>query len=207
MKRYLAMVIMISAFIALVACGVSGDTSELPATQGNNLTDVAGEQPTEPTYECTDEELGEKEQEPYANLVDLLLFIYRKEDVDIESFDRLHTVDHTLAWEAYVQGEQMLIRATQPIHNVSLVHFSDDWDEAADELTYILIESFGIADTITPDEGIHILEYSSIGGSIPRTGISFYDAGGQLHFFAINHDNSDSPYWYMIWSVTDQMQL
>jgi len=143
----------------------------------------------------------------YTSVGDTFLFIYRAEDVVLGSFDQLHTFDHTLIWETPRDGEQFVIGVTQPIHNVSLVHMITFWDEATDEFGYILAGTFPIASTVNPGEGLHILNYSSLGTAIPGSGISFSDSQGQQHFFAINHDNSDSPHQYMMWNITDEMRF
>jgi len=100
----------------------------------------------------------------------------------------------------------MLIVVTEPIFNVSLIRFECDWDNEAEEPTLILIESHDITDTLTPLDGLHIYGFMSR-GTLPGSGISFYDAHGERHFFAIHHDYSDSPHVYMMWDITDQMRF
>lgn len=100
----------------------------------------------------------------------------------------------------------MIIWTTLPIYNALLIHFSNDWDEIADELIYILIETYGMTDALTPGEGLQIHNYSSL-GTLPWSGISFYDERVERHFFAIHHDISDSPNWYMMWNFTSQMRF
>ena len=138
-----------------------------------------------------------------AQLDDITLFIDRAENTVLESFDRLYSIDHSILWAGDI--EQMVIWATQPIFNASLIYFSNDWDEVAEDIIYILIETYGMADTLSPGEGLHIFNYVSR-GTFPWSGISFCDAQGERHFFAINHDNSDSPHRYMMWNITDQMR-
>jgi len=143
--------------------------------------------------------------EPFSTIVgDTTLFIDRAEHVVLESFDNLHEIDHSILWDGDIG--QIVIWATQSIFNASLIHFSNDWDEAAGENIYILIATHGVADTLTPGEGLHILNYVST-GTMPWSGISFYNAEGEHHFFAINHDNSDNPHWYVMLNITDQMRF
>jgi hypothetical protein len=143
--------------------------------------------------------------EPFAaSIGDTVLFINCAEHVVLESFDSLYAIDHSILWDGDI--EQLVIWATQPIYNASLIHFSNDWDEVAGEDVFILIGTHGIANTLTPGKGLHILNYVSR-GTFPWSGISFYDAEGERHFLAINHDNSDSPHWYMMLNITEQMRF
>ena len=137
------------------------------------------------------------------------LFIDRSENVVIDSFDSIAVVDHARLWEPHSDGEEIIIWANQPIYNASLIHLANDWDETTEEMIYTLIDTYDMTDThgyINPGEGLLIHNYSSL-GTLPGSGISFYDTNGERHFFAINRDNSDSPYWYMMWNISHQMRL
>ena len=122
--------------------------------------------------------------------------------VNLESFDALHVIDHSIFWYGD-SDEEIIIFATQPIYNASLVYFTGDWDGA--DMAYSVIQSHNIAAILTPGEGLHILNYVSL-GTLPWSGISFYDADGKQHFFSMGHDTSDSPHWFLMMNITDQMQ-
>jgi len=140
-----------------------------------------------------------------AILEGMVLSIHRAEDVDLERFG-LHSIDHAILWGTPGYGEQMVIVASEPISNVSLIHFSNDWNDDAEERIYTLIESHSITDILNPSDALYIHDFMSL-GTLPGSGISFYDAHGERHFFAVHHDNSDSPHWYVMWNITDQMRF
>ena len=146
----------------------------------------------------------------YVNLPYMQLFIYQAEHADdfflLGRLNAIHTVAHpTLPGMAAERGEAMLIGATRTIRNVALVELSNDWDENTEEIIYIPTSYFGIVDALTPEEGIVITGFMGL-GTMPWSGISFYDAQMERRFFAIHHDNSDSPYWYMMWDITRQIR-
>ncbi|MCL2874119.1 MAG: hypothetical protein FWE29_04220, partial [Defluviitaleaceae bacterium] len=137
-----------------------------------------------------------------ATLGDMFIFIHREEDVIIDGIiERLHLIYYPgFLEESTEQGDSIFIEATEPIYDVSLVHFSNDWDDSTEEIIYILTDSLNIADIIVPGEGILVHGYMSR-GTLPWSGISFYDTQRkprERYFFAINHDNSDSHNWFMI---------
>jgi len=130
------------------------------------------------------------------------LVIDHANHVNLGSFDALYAIDHSIFWYGD-SNEQIIIYATQPIYNVALVYFSGDWDGV--EMVYSVIQSHNIAAILTPGEGLHILNYVSL-GALPWSGISFYDVDGKQHFFSIGHDVSDSPHWFLMMNITGQMQ-
>lgn len=143
--------------------------------------------------------------EPYvAEVNGTMLVIDHANNVGLESFDALHIIDHAVFW-GREDGDSIAIYATQPIVDVQLINFSDDWDDSSDEFIFTLEDSHPIADIVHPGEGILIENYISI-GTMPHTGISFYDSSRTRHYFAINHDNSDSPHVFLLWNITEQMQ-
>lgn len=137
----------------------------------------------------------------------MLLFIYRAEDVVLGSFDELYTIGHPSFFDDSTDhGDDILIGATRTMYNVSLILFEDGWDESAGEVTYTIQNSFMIAHAVTPGEGILITGYMSL-GTLPWSGIMFDDALERQHFFAINHDNTDRPYWFAMWDITEQIRF
>ena len=140
------------------------------------------------------------------NIGEIVLFAYRAEDVAPDRFDTLHSIDHSLLWGTPGHGEQMLIGTRNPIYNVSLIHFSNDFDADRNEDIFILTESHNITDSLSPSEALIIHNYTSL-GTFPWSGISFQDSHGEKHFLAIGHDTSDSPYWYMMLDITSQMRF
>jgi len=141
----------------------------------------------------------------HARFEDARLFIYRAEDVALESFDALHAIRHPgfpgLSTE---HGDTMLIGASQAIYNVSLIIIESVWDEVANQDGFTVTDSFMITETLQPGEGITISDYISA-GTLPWSGITFTVAPGERYFFAINHDNSDSLNWFILLDITGQM--
>ncbi|MCL2356649.1 MAG: hypothetical protein FWC70_05760 [Defluviitaleaceae bacterium] len=224
MKKLFIMLMLSAAM--LVACGDNGETSnvinETPANDADNIIDelINDEphynEPSDTNYESEWCEMtgGNFDGGPgdiifrgyYASLGDGHLFVYRAEDVATADFSALHTIDHGLAWEPFDDiGEEMLIGASQPLQDVSLIHFSNDWDDDAEDFIFILMESFEITPSLAPGEGLLIQRYSGL-GTFPASGISFYDAEMNRHFFAVQHDNSNAPYWYFMRDITGQIR-
>jgi len=146
-----------------------------------------------------------------ATLGNMFIFIHREEDIITEGIiERFHTVNYFgFSSDSAQQGDTIFIETSESIYDVSLVRFSNDWDDNTEEVIYILTDSINIADALIPGEGILIYGYTSM-GTLPWSGISFYDTSReprQRHFFAINHDNSDSHNWFMIWDITNQMRF
>ena len=72
-------------------------------------------------------------------------------------------------------------------------------------MVYNVIQSHSITTALSPGEGLHILNYVGL-GTLSWSGISFYDSASKQHFFSIGHDISDSPHWFLMMNITDQMQ-
>jgi len=132
--------------------------------------------------------------------------LYHAEDVGLARFN-LHTIGHPNFFEDdTMQGDDIFIGATQPIFDISLFHFESGWDDLTEEVIFTPVNSFRIEDELLLDDGIHITGYISM-GTLPWNGIMFYDAQGEQYFFAINHDNSDSPHWFMLRDITEQVRF
>ena len=143
--------------------------------------------------------------EPFiAAAGETLVVIDLADRVLLESFDALHATDHSIFWSNET-GDNIIVYVTQPIFDVQLIKFSEDWDDDNETFAFTLTETHAIADTVQPGEGILIENYISI-GTLPVTGIAFYDAAQERHVFAIHHDNSDSPHWFLMWDITAQLQ-
>jgi len=143
----------------------------------------------------------------YAVLNGMILSINRAEDVDLERLDGLHSFDHTILWEAQGYGEEMIITATEPIFDVSMIHFQSDWHWYAGEQLYTMWGTYAITDTLNPREALHIHGFTQR-ATMPWSGISFYDAHGERHFFAIHHDlGTVGPSWYTMWDITSQIRF
>ena len=65
-------------------------------------------------------------------------------------------------------------------------------------------EGIFITEVLQAGEGIVIRDYVSM-GTLPWSAITFTTAPGERHFFAINHDNSDSPNRFMLLDITGEM--
>jgi len=143
----------------------------------------------------------------YTEVGDMLVFIYRPEDVALERFDAIHEIGHPRFEYFTVYGDDMLIGASRPIFNVTLITLEDGWDEYAQTITFTtLADSVLITESLTPSERVLITGYVGI-GTLPWSGIFFHDEWGEQHFLAINHDNTDSPNWFLMWDITNQMRF
>jgi len=137
----------------------------------------------------------------------LMLFVYRTEDVVLESFDALHAIEHpSLPGHATERGETILFGATREIHNISLLLVESIWDDVANQDGFTVTDSLWITEALQPGEGITISDYISV-DTLPLSGITFTTAPGERHFFVINHDNSDSPHWFVLWDITAQIRF
>ncbi|MCL1843362.1 MAG: hypothetical protein FWF79_06075, partial [Defluviitaleaceae bacterium] len=140
----------------------------------------------------------------YAPFEDYMLFVYRPEDVVLTNFDALVYMPHPALAGVDIQGEDVLIGATRTIHNISLILIENIWDDAKNQDGFTVTESFLIAEALLPSEVIIINGYVGL-GSLPWSGITFTTAPGERHFFAFNHDNSDSPNRFLLLDITGQM--
>jgi len=140
----------------------------------------------------------------YTAFRDAMLFAYRTEDVVLASFDAIHEIELPNFGDFAVRDGDVLIGATQTIYNISLVIFENVWDEAANQDAFTIADSFWITETLQPGEGIFISGYLSA-GYLPWSGVTFTVAPGERYFFAINHDNSGTPYPFVLWDITGQI--
>ena len=140
----------------------------------------------------------------YAPFGDYLLFAYRTKDVVLESFDSLVYIPHPALEGIDIRGEDVLIGASRTIYNISLILIENIWDEVANQDGFTVTESFLIAEALQSGEAIIINGYVGL-GLLPWSGITFTTAPGERHFFAINHDNSDSLNWFVLLDITGQM--
>jgi len=140
-----------------------------------------------------------------ATIGDMFIFAHLEEHVLTPNPDRLHTINNFNFAE---QGDTIFVEASEAMYDVTLIRFTNDWDERAEEIIYILTDSLDVAEVVWPDEGILIHGYMGL-GTLPWSGISFYTTSREpreRHFFAIDHDQSDSHNWFMIWEITNQMR-
>jgi len=140
-----------------------------------------------------------------ATLGDMFIFAHLKEHILIDDPDRLHTIEH---FDFDERGDTIFVEASEAIYDVMLIRFTNDWDDDAGKTIHTLTDSLSIADAIRPGEGILIHGYMGL-GTLPWSGISFYTTTREpkeRHFFAIDHDNSDSHNWFMIWNITEQVR-
>jgi len=141
----------------------------------------------------------------YARFDDSRLFIYRVEDVNLASFDAILYIYHSWLGASDVQGDDMLIGATRQIYNVSLMQIERVFDDFWDRYGYSSPnEGIFITEFLRAGEGIVIRDFVSM-GTLPWSAITFTTAPGERHFFAINHDNSDSPNRFMLLDITGEM--
>ena len=140
-----------------------------------------------------------------ATIGDMFIFAHLEEHVLIENPDSLHTIEH---FNFTGQGDTIFVEASEAMYDVTLIRFTNDWDDRANEITFILTDYIAVAEVIWPDKGLLIHGYMGL-GTLPWSGISFYTTAREpreRHFFAIDHDQSDSHNWFMIWEITDQMR-
>ena len=140
----------------------------------------------------------------YAPFGNYLLFAYRPQDVVLESFDALVYIPHPALEGVDIWGEDVLIGASRTINNISLILIENIWDDIRNQDGFTVTESFLIAEALQSGEAIIINGYVGL-GSLPWSGITFTTAPGERHFFALNHDNSDSPNWFVLLDITGQI--
>jgi len=134
----------------------------------------------------------------------MLLFAYRPHDIALTNFDTLVYIPHPVLAGVDVIDEDVLIGATHTIYNVSLIVIENIWDAAANQDRFTVAESYLITETLQAGEAIIVNGYVGV-GSMPWSGITFTTAPGERHFFAISHDSSDSPNWFVLLDITGQM--
>jgi len=150
---------------------------------------------------------GQEQERAYGARLEIAhmeIFAYRAEELDHNNFDTLIEMGHPMLDGVDMLGDNILIHATRTMYNVSLIVLENDWDEDAGQITFSVANSFRIAVTLAPADAVLITGYVSL-GILPWSGIMFDDAFGQQHFVAINHDNSDSPNWFVLQDITEQI--
>jgi len=136
-----------------------------------------------------------------AAVGDTSFFLYRAEDVALESFNTIYAIDHSLLWDMHGDGVEIVIGADQPIYNFSLVNFFHYNDGTSQEGVFVQTEVIVIADRLGPGEAVLIHNYNPLYFS-PWSIISFEDSQGEQHFFTIGHSHPDLPGWLAIFDIT-----
>jgi len=157
------------------------------------------------TYSLQDYQVWQGFYAPISGMEDARLFIYRAEDVFLGSFDAVHSIEYpNFRGLSAEHGQVILIGAIQTIYNVSLVTIENIFDNVLNQDGFTITDEFWITETLQPGEGITISDYISV-DILPLSGITFTTAPGERHFFVINHDNSDSPHWFVLLDITGQI--
>jgi len=98
-------------------------------------------------------------------------------------------------------GDTLIIRTNVPLREFAVVLIGNDTIE--EELVFIPIETFGAVELFTPEAAFVIRSYLGL-GSIPWSGITFIDSGGQRHYYAIAQNQSDEGDPYFLFPFEDR---
>jgi len=147
------------------------------------------------------EPVGQGFYVPIAAEGDTQIFIYRAVDVNLDSFDAFFGISLPNFGDSAIFSPDVVIGATRTIYNISLVVFEDVFEDHMERDHFTVTDYFWLTDVLQPGEGIVISGYIS-DGSWPWSGITFTTAPGERHFFAFFPDDSENPYWFMLWDIT-----
>ncbi|MCL2169386.1 MAG: M56 family metallopeptidase [Defluviitaleaceae bacterium] len=121
---------------------------------------------------------------------DMQLFIYQTGYVALGGFGRVHRADHSLLWGTPRDAREIVLRASQPLHNVSLVHFAHVHDHIANEDLFVINASLMVTENLALGDAILIYNFASP-DFVPWSIISFYSSLGVRHFFTIGYNALD----------------
>jgi len=130
------------------------------------------------------------------------IFIDSTEFVPPILFSNPHTHIHDES------GDGVVIWARQEIYDISVITFEPilGTHDHVDEVLYRMTFHYPhMASALLYHEVLYIRGITGQ-GSYPNMGIAFTTADNERHYFAIMHDHSESPYPFIMWDITDQIQ-
>jgi len=131
------------------------------------------------------------------------IFINSSEYINPNYFSNVHARPHAEIDNGAV------IWADEEIYNVSVITFEPIFiaHEHVDEVQYRMVMHYpNITHVLLSGEALYIRGITGQ-GSYPNIGIAFATADNELHYFAIMHDHSESPYQFIMWDITAQMRF
>jgi len=128
------------------------------------------------------------------------LSIDNKSDELVSKFDNIYMFDFLPAFNGYWGGafgdlpyldenQGIVIWADQPLYNlqINMIDHSDNANETISNISAVLHE----IDVLMPGTALFLSRFVIVGGIMPREGISFEDANGVRHYFAIADERRD----------------
>jgi len=176
-KKYLITVIMLFAFITMVACDSNSEAPEIPTTV------------TTPTQTESNQADAVSTESPVENIPteELEIQIVTATDEFLGTFTNIYQAD--LGTPGYTEGATLVIWANQPLFHFNVAMLIPDLLEDRDEWGFRATDSFGSAEILLPGEAFVIKNYMGL-GTLPYRGVSFTDENGEnirVFFFQENH--------------------
>jgi len=91
--------------------------------------------------------------------------------------------------------DSLMIRASVPLYDFAVVNITND--SMGDRIVFFVEDAFGFVESLLPGEAYVIISYVSV-GTLPWSGISFFDGEGQFWAFAILQNQADEGDAYLL---------
>jgi len=147
---------------------------------------------------------GDSWNEFAASFGDSMVFIAQAKEslLDLlDSFMHVHEMYYSelriLRGDTNVEfwGDTLIIWANAPMFEFEFIALDNDVID--ENFVFIPTVSHGKIDVLAPGEAYRVNHYFGM-GTLPWSGFTFLDENGNRHHFFMQHDNSDSPNWFII---------
>jgi len=107
----------------------------------------------------------------------------------LTTFSRVYNFDYAQIRAA--RGESLVIWASETVYDFAVITLDFDGN---------VLKKFNITDTLTPEMGVVINNYTHTGDE-PQSGITFKDENGKQRYYAMQRNESNFPNVYDIWEI------
>ena len=137
----------------------------------------------------------------YIEFGDTLIFVHQAEHMEPNDFS-IAVVDYGQVWEL-TSDAQIILGASLPIRDVSLIRFTIEHDRLLGEDVFVQTGSFNVAEILFTGE---VLLFNNFTSPYLFNIISFFDLQDQQHFLAIRYFYF-YPYLFEAFEMTGQFQF